>query len=1329
MSKIYYQTFKHKLIYIFSIPNATHKDRLKIGETTFEGNPYDKESIEKSVRQRIDQYTKTADIDYELLHFDLAITFKGASFRDYDVHNVLKRSGIQPNESSRGREWYNVSLETAIAAIDAVKKGETSLGKVKESANFTSIVFRPEQENAIVETLASIKKGKTKKLWNAKMRFGKTVSALELIKRATFTKTIIVTHRPVVAAGWFEDFDKIFHQTEYKFGSNSIGETIENLVNKKNPFIYFASMQDLRGSSLIGGVFNKNSLIFDATWDCVIIDEAHEGNKTELAQSVHKHLRRNFTLELSGTPFNLFEDYEDEDDIYTWDYVMEQQAKYEWDQNNFGDSNPYANLPKLSIFTYHLDKEFTSKRYIDIEDTAFNFREFFRTYSNDEPNVEKRGKFIHEQDVWKFLNLISHKDRYEENNTNFPFTTDYYRENLKNTLWLVPGVPEARALSELMRQHDIFSHFEIVNVAGSGDNDSENVEALGKVKKAIGENPEDAYTITITCGKLTTGVSVPAWSGVLMLSNTTSPSTYLQTAFRVQTPANIGGQVKTDCYVFDFAPDRTLKMVAQAARLNTKAGSLNSNKQKEAMATFLNYCSVISNDDSKMNAIDVEHMLRQLKKAAVDRVVSTGFDDNNLYNDELLKLNEADINEFNKLKEIIGTSKQEKKSLEVTLNNQGFDDEEWEKADEVEKKKPKQRTPEEQALLDKMRELRKQRKTMISILRGISIRIPMMIYGASIDVDEEITLYNFINLVDDVSWNEFMPPDITKELFIKFSKYYDAEVFVEAGLKIRRKAKAADNSTTIRERVMKIADIFATFKNPDKETVLTPWKVVNRHLVNTLGGESFFDENFEYPLHDGENTKLYLKENITKTTLTNSQAKVLEINSKSGLYPLLACYNIYRQRVKEWRATQRSEVLSKEKHFELWEKTLKENIFVIAKTPMAKTISERTLRGYNNYYTNVIYYKSIMTDVKSRRDKMLTIIQSMFNYKGEGNLKFDVIIGNPPYQEMDGGAQASASPIYQNFVRAAIAMNPKYISMITPSRWYVGGKGLDDFREEMLNDSHLRELHDWLTPEDIFPNTNIRGGVCYFLWDSNYDSKVYQTRVLTYEKNKVISDVIRPMKLDGVDIFIRDSHSIPILTKVLGEDFMNLDPLMNFISPRKPFGIDNNFTSTNKFHDISSNLLNPVKCYGKSLTGYIERNDIPARESWIDCWKVYTGRANNIGTELKDDNFNTIIGEPNTVCTETYIVIGAELNLNKESAENLAKYLKTKFSRYLHSLAKASQDATQKTYRFIPLQDFTMNSDIDWKKSILEIDEQLHGKYGFNKMEIEYIDSKIKSMK
>jgi superfamily II DNA or RNA helicase len=1335
--EIQYTTFKSKIIYIFSIPDLAHEGRLKIGETTFEGTLEDKESMDTAARQRIDQYTKTADVPYKLLHTEIAVDNKGKSFRDYDVHQVLIRSGISSKyerEDTKRGEWFVVDLETAMKAISAVKEGRDALGTTEISQGQTPVIFRPEQEQAIKQTLALIKKKKKRMLWNAKMRFGKTLTSLEVAKQAGFEKTIIITHRPVVSEGWYEDFGKIFYNTDYTFGSKTKGANIHSLIKCNKPFVYFASMQDLRGSNQVGGGFDKNSEVFSIDWDYVIVDEAHEGNKTELAQSVHNHIKRKFTLALSGTPFNLMEDFEDEEDVYTWDYVMEQKAKMDWEKEHLGDPNPYESLPALSMFTYRLDKEFKARKFIDLEDKAFNFREFFRTYDNEHPRAKERGKFVHEEDVWKFLNLITRRDDFSANLTNFPFSSDSFRDNLKNTLWLLPGVKEAKALSELMNRHDVFSQFKIVNVAGDGDTEEVNKDAYKKVMEAIGEHPEESYTITLTVGRLTTGVNIPAWTAVMMLSNTSSPSTYLQTAFRVQTPAKIGGKMKTNCYVFDFAPDRTLKMVAQAARLNTRAGKINSSDQKENMARFLNYCSIISLDDSKMGEIDVNHMLRQLKKAAIDKVVSHGFDNDALYNDELLRLDDADLNDFQDLKKIVDTSKQSKDTKGVNINKQGFDDEEWEAAEKAEKKPPRQRTPEEQELLDKMKKLREQRKTMISILRGISIRIPMMIFGAEFEPDKEITVHNFTEIVDEVSWKEFMPNGVTKKLFKKFSKYYDEDVFVQAGLKIRAKAQAADAAPTVRERLMKIADIFATFRNPDKETILTPWKVVNRHIADTLGGYVFFDNNFEYPLIETEDARFVDKGNITKIALHSTETTVLEINSKSGLYPLLACYDIYRKRVDVNRATNKHAVFGRKEHFDLWNKTLDENIYVIAKTPMAKTITERTLRGYTKVPTNVINYENIVKDAKNNRGKLLKEINKRLgNKKGVAKMKFDVIIGNPPYQEMDGGARASASAIYPNFVQAAKKMNPKYISMITPSRWYVGGKGLDSYREEMLNDPHLRELHDWLTPEDIFPNTNIRGGVCYFLLDTSYDNSQNLVRVVTHENNSVISDVMRSMRTPGVDIFIRDSMAEKFLYKIHGgekdKEIKLNDTMMNYVSSAKAFGFRGFFVKDKMFRATKEGLLDPVKCYGlKGAVGYVERSEVLSRLEWIDKWKVFTAESNNIGTELNDDNFNTIIGTPRTICTETFVVIGADLDLDEESAKNLSIYLKTKFARFLLSIAKPSQHGTKLTYRFIPLQDFTESSDIDWSTSFSELDQQLYNKYNLSLDEIQHIESKIKPM-
>ena len=343
-------------------------------------------------------------------------------------------------------------------------------------------------------------------------------------------------------------------------------------------------------------------------------------------------------------------------------------------------------------------------------------------------------------------------------------------------------------------------------------------------------------------------------------------------------------------------------------------------------------------------------------------------------------------------------------------------------------------------------------------------------------------------------------------------------------------------------------------------------------------------------------------------------------------------------------------------------------------------------------------------------------------------MKFNVIVGNPPYQQSDGGAQASAKPIYNLFVDVAKQLSPSNIAMIMPTRWFAGGKGLDTFRSQMLNDIHISELHDFLKPDLIFQNINLRGGICYFHWDKGYDNSIDLTKVFTYTDDLIPKINERSLKTEDSDILIRHSVAIEIIKKI--NSTPGFTSFENHISPRRPFDIDANIVkNTKKYRSDKKGLKNPVICFGKGKqTGFLEREDITKNDDWIDKIKVFTPRANNIGTELNDDNLNSFLGNPNTICTESYLVIGVDLNLNEQSAKNLMKYLTTKFARFQHSLGKASQDATSKTFRFVPVQNFTSKSDINWNKSTQEIDKQLYSKYKLTNEEIEFIESMIKPM-
>jgi hypothetical protein len=343
-------------------------------------------------------------------------------------------------------------------------------------------------------------------------------------------------------------------------------------------------------------------------------------------------------------------------------------------------------------------------------------------------------------------------------------------------------------------------------------------------------------------------------------------------------------------------------------------------------------------------------------------------------------------------------------------------------------------------------------------------------------------------------------------------------------------------------------------------------------------------------------------------------------------------------------------------------------------------------------------------------------------------MKFNVIVGNPPYQQSDGGAQASAKPIYNLFVESAKELNPNYISMIMPTRWYAGGKGLDEFREIMLNDKHISELHDFLKPDILFQNTNNRGGICYFIRDKSYDNAKSLTKVFTYKNNLIPILHTRNLKTPDSDILIRHTIALEIINKI--KSHSEFVPFENHISSRRPFDLDGNIIKDiSKFRPNKNGLKKPMICYAKGKKiGFLDKSEITKNAKWIDNYKVFAPYANNIGTELNDDNLNAFVGEPNTICTETYIVMGAELGLNEISAKNLVKYFSTKFARFMHSLLKVSQHGTSKTYKFVPLQNFTKNSDIDWSNSIGEIDKQLYAKYKISNEETEFIETMIKLM-
>ena len=1334
-------TFEYKLIYVFRINDEAHKGLLKIGEATCntDKTPTDLipncHELNVAAKFRINQYTTTAGIAYDLLYTELAQKtvksgdqVKTLAFRDHDVHDVLKRSGIKNHyfdTERKANEWFKVDLETAKKAISAVKENRTSLLSSEISEGRNPIIFRPEQVEAIKRTVKKFKTG-NQMLWNAKMRFGKTLTALQVAKECRFEHILILTHRPVVSDGWYDDFGKIFYDTDYVFGSKTKGEDISHLIDTDKKFVYFASMQDLRGSESVGGKFDKNDEIFLTKWDFVVIDEAHEGTLTKLGQAVIDTITdlsdNPKILRLSGTPFNLLDKFK-EDEIYTWDYVMEQRAKQEWNTAHFGDPNPYAALPELQIFTYNLDKLIPG--YMDVEDSAFNFREFFRTWTGNVkkdfkpmPDGTRVGDFVHKTDVKKFLDLMCASD----DKSNYPFSTQEHREFFRHSLWILPGVKEAKALSALLKEHSVFGSgaFNIVNVAGSGDEEIDSRDALDAVRKAFGDNPDETYSITLSCGRLTTGVTVPEWTAVFMLAGTfsTSASSYMQTIFRVQSPANINGKVKERCCVFDFAPDRTLKMVAEAGKLSTKAGSTSADRI--VMGEFLNFCPVIAVSGSNMQSYNVDKLLQQLKKAYTDRVVRNGFDDRHIYNDNLLKLNDMELADFESLKKIVGAIKQAEKVREIDINDQGFTDEKYAELERIEKTPKKERTPEELALLEEKKKKRDNAQKAMSILRGISIRIPLLIYGADVPVNKEITVDNFVDLIDDASWDEFMPTGVTKEIYKKFSKYYEQDVFVAAGRQIRNMALAADELSPD-DRVKKIAAQFAMFKNPDKETVLTPWRVVNMHMSDCLGGYCFYNEDFTDTL---EESRFVDRGKVTADTLTNTNAKILEINSKTGLYPLYVTYSIYRKRCEAVDPKD----LTIENQYQLWRRTVEENVFVICKTPMAKAITRRTLLGYRKGKINAHAFDDIIMQLKEKPEQFKEkVLRGRFWNKENKQMKFDAVVGNPPYQEATGKT-VNDKPIYYLFMDIAFSLSDK-VSFITPARFlFNAGATPQQWNNKILNDEHFKVIKYIQKSTDIFPNIDIKGGVTITYRDAKQNFGKIGIYSVFHELNSIKNKVWAVSTMSVSDVVLNRGQ-YRYSDKAYVEQSAALKK-----TPDKRISTSAFERIPELFTEIKPNDGNEyIKIYGNIGSNRVYRwfrKDYLSPIDNLYKYKVMLPKANGsgaLGEVLSTPLIGTpLIGTPLIGYTETYISIGETDSLAE--AEAILKYIKSKFARCMLGILKVTQDNTKKVWQFVPLQDFTEKSDIDWSKSVTQIDQQLYKKYNLSDQEIAFIESMIKPM-
>jgi hypothetical protein len=609
------------IIYAYQLSDvSSHTDLLKVGYTT------------RNSQDRIAEQLKTARLSYKIVFEESAMRNDGSAFTDFDVHKYLRKKGFLNTDG----EWFKCTVADIKAALIEIKSG------IKNDDNRTlTFGMRPEQSDAVNKTadyFRSFKKENKDKtphfLWNAKMRFGKTFASYQLAKQMDWTKILVLTFKPAVQNAWDEDLHNHLDFRGWQFISRD-GLHFDD-ADKTKPFVCFGSFQDYLGTNEVGGIKARNEWVHTTNWDCVIFDEYHygawrenakelfeaegkkevefgEGQGIEFFEEGNMPITTNAYLYLSGTPFRAIASGEFiEEQIFNWTYSDEQKAKENWQD----EPNPYASLPRMVMLTYQLPDS--------IREIAMKgeFNEFDLNLFFSAEGEHNSARFKFENEVQKWLNLI--RGSFTETNIDnlkqgakkppLPFSHVPLLNVLSHTFWFLPTVASCYAMRNLIsqKQNEFYHDYSVIVAAGSIAGIG--VDALPPVLKAM-NNPLSTKTITLSCGKLTTGVSVKPWTGIFMLRNSSSPETYFQAAFRVQTPWAISNPdskspnkeeiIKHECYVFDFAPDRALRQIADySCRLNV----MESNPEIK-VAEFVHFLPVLAYDGSSMKQVDAAGIL------------------------------------------------------------------------------------------------------------------------------------------------------------------------------------------------------------------------------------------------------------------------------------------------------------------------------------------------------------------------------------------------------------------------------------------------------------------------------------------------------------------------------------------------------------------------------------------------------------------------------------------------------------------------------------------------------------------------------------------------
>nr|WP_304219961.1 Eco57I restriction-modification methylase domain-containing protein [Fredinandcohnia onubensis] len=1437
-----FDEIKYK-VYGYSLPEVpNHAGYIKIGDTT-------REAV-----KRIFEQVGTAGLNPEIIFEKMARKSDGEWFRDKDLHKFLILNGIKKKDfNGRADEWFyfNGTPERAVELTD--KFINLDYDEIQIDGEHTSYILRNEQQQAVEKTYEYFQSGQEPRefLWNAKPRFGKTLTTYDFIRNLNATNVLIVTNRPAIANSWFEDFHKFiaWQEPHLKFVSETDAlngkamtrtQYLDYLDNTSYPNpsqITFISLQDLKGAKFVGGKYEKLEWIAGLNWDLLVIDEAHEGIDTRKTDIAFSQIKRDFTLHLSGTPFKALANNKfSEEQIFNWSYIDEQEAKENWDPTI--SSNPYESLPTLNLFTYQMSKmiEAEVSEGITLEeeknvDYAFDLNEFFR--------VKENGSFEYEESVVRFLDNLSIGK--------FPFSENQYRNELNHTFWLLPRVKAAKALEKLLNAHPIFKDYKVILAAGDGVSLHDGVEAealdfkentksFDKVRSAIKKYDK---TITLSVGQLTTGVTIPEWTAVLMLNNIESPSLYFQAAFRAQNPyefeKNDKLYRKKNAYIFDFSPDRTLRLYDDFANNLSGSGYKTTDERKSRIKKLLNFFPVIAEDeDGSMHEINASEVLTIPTRITSQEVVKRGFMSNLLF---------ANISGIfsgdSPFKEILDKIPPEKnkrldKRREIPIKDPHLNDD-----GEVEIPK--------EVVIGKSKELfgEKIYKTIevvdevISSLEVAEEEQKETIKNLAKDITESFT-DGFNNLKNSFNLNKGQTDklkdsvntaieDIIYEKSLtlsnqvkKLEKEYESKK--QEAERINDKSRLKVVTQQYEKEKKKIEVSFAEEINNEVETTINTVVEEQIEIVEEKKKKTTEDDVRDHlrgfartipaflMAYGDDNTKLAnFEDNINAetfedlTSITINEFKQLRdgfeyVNDKGEKKSVPGLFNevVFNASIKEFLETKKRlanyfDDSSEEDIFDyippqktnqiFTPKKVVKNMINLLEKENRSIFSDKTKKFADLYVKSGLYITEIVKklndglkdQIPNQQERIKWILENqvyacapsniiynivknfiyndMLNvstknlievdtmklaseeklsteiYKsfGDDKLKFDVIIGNPPYQdETIGDNKTYAPPIYHKFLEESYKLADK-VEMIHPARFlFDAGSTPKAWNKKMLSDEHLKVVDYVDDSSKVFPNTDIKGGIAI----TYRDAKKTIGPIVTFTKYPELNTILYKVQMsnfNSIDKIISSADSYKF-TQALHDDYPDAKDKLS-----KGHAFD---VRSNVFDNIGHIFINKKPSDNRQYVKIIGRQNHTRVEKWIkrsyigehpnlDKYSVLLPGSNGNG-DFGETFASPMIKETAVGHTQTFISIG-NFN-NRIEAENLLKYVKTKFARAMLGILKATQANSRPKWKWVPMQIFTNESDIDWSKTISEIDQQLYKKYNLNQNEIQFIEDNVKSM-